>query len=65
MQRMKEEDQYVPNKIYALMVNVEDRMEETLCGHSEKLAIAFGVMNSANGRPIHVTKNIKIMWGLP
>jgi pentatricopeptide repeat protein len=61
MQRMKEEDQYIPNKRYALMVNVEDRMkEEALCGHSEKLAIAFGFMNSPNGRPIRVAKNLRV-----
>lgn len=61
MRRMKEEDQYVPNKRYTLMVNAEDRMKEAaLCGHSEKLAIAFGVMNSANGRPIRVAKNLRV-----
>lgn len=61
MERMKEEEKYNPNKRYALMVNAEDRMkEEVLCGHSEKLAIAFGVLNSANGRPIRVAKDLRV-----
>ncbi|KAJ1687553.1 hypothetical protein LUZ63_018943 [Rhynchospora breviuscula] len=61
MKRMKEEEQYVPNARYALMINADDRVkEEALCGHSEKLAIAFGILNSAYGRPIHVTKNLRI-----
>ncbi|KAJ4768004.1 Pentatricopeptide repeat-containing protein [Rhynchospora pubera] len=61
VKRMKEEEQYAPNARYALMINADDRLkEEALCGHSEKLAIAFGVLNSAYGRPIHVTKNLRI-----
>ncbi|KAM7480394.1 hypothetical protein LguiA_028607 [Lonicera macranthoides] len=31
---------------------------EILCGHSERLAIAFGLINTAPGTPISVTKNL-------
>lgn len=51
---------YAPKKRYALM-NVDDAAkEEALCGHSEKLAIAFGILNSSAGRPIRVCKNLRV-----
>ncbi|CAO2816340.1 unnamed protein product [Amaranthus hypochondriacus] len=32
--------------------------DEVFCGHSERLAIAFGLINTAPGTPIWVTKNL-------
>ncbi|GAB4842036.1 Pentatricopeptide repeat-containing protein At1g15510, chloroplastic [Ancistrocladus abbreviatus] len=32
--------------------------DEVFCGHSERLAIAFGLINTAPGMPIWVTKNL-------
>ncbi|KAK4361959.1 hypothetical protein RND71_017200 [Anisodus tanguticus] len=37
---------------------VEDSKAEIFCGHSERLAIAFGLINTAPGTPIWVTKNL-------
>lgn len=37
---------------------VESSKAEVLCGHSERLAIAFGLINTAPGMPILVTKNL-------
>ncbi|KAF8393283.1 hypothetical protein HHK36_021524 [Tetracentron sinense] len=37
---------------------VEDSKAEIFCGHSERLAIAFGLINTVPGMPIWVTKNL-------
>lgn len=37
---------------------VEASKAEVFCGHSERLAVAFGLMNSVPGMPIRVTKNL-------
>ncbi|KAJ1701797.1 hypothetical protein LUZ63_001576 [Rhynchospora breviuscula] len=34
--------------------------EQILCGHSEKLAIAFGLMSTIPGTTIRVTKNLRV-----
>nr|XP_043626137.1 pentatricopeptide repeat-containing protein At1g15510, chloroplastic [Erigeron canadensis] len=37
---------------------VDASKADILCGHSEKLAIGFGLINTAPGMPIRVTKNL-------
>ncbi|KAH7421644.1 hypothetical protein KP509_13G069100 [Ceratopteris richardii] len=37
-----------------------DMKEESLCGHSEKLAIAFGLINLPDGATIRVSKNLRM-----
>lgn len=39
---------------------LDSKMEEVeiICGHSERLAVAFGVINTVPGTPIRVTKNV-------
>ncbi|KAL5975659.1 Pentatricopeptide repeat-containing protein, chloroplastic [Asimina triloba] len=37
---------------------VKEWKEEIFCGHSERLAVAFGLINTAPGMPISVTKNL-------
>lgn len=37
---------------------VESSKADIFCGHSERLAIAFGLINTAPGMPIWVTKNL-------
>ncbi|KAF8413719.1 hypothetical protein HHK36_001711 [Tetracentron sinense] len=57
--RMKEEG-YLPKKKNAL-INVDDTEKEVvLCGHSEKLAMAFGILNLPPGKTIRVTKNLRV-----
>ncbi|KAF5727028.1 pentatricopeptide repeat-containing protein [Tripterygium wilfordii] len=34
--------------------------QEVLCGHSEKLAIVFGLLKAGDGVPIRVTKNLRV-----
>lgn len=57
--RMKEEG-YNPKMQYALINADEVEKEVALCGHSEKLAIAFGILNLPPGKTIRVTKNLRV-----
>ncbi|KAK1264606.1 Pentatricopeptide repeat-containing protein [Acorus gramineus] len=57
--RMKMEG-YVPNTSCVLHSVEEDEKEMLLCGHSEKLAIAFGVLNTPPGSTIQVVKNLRV-----
>jgi pentatricopeptide repeat protein len=51
---------YVPDTSFVLQdVDNEDR-EHILCGHSERLAIAFGLMNTCHGTPLRVIKNLRV-----
>ncbi|GMH15938.1 hypothetical protein Nepgr_017779 [Nepenthes gracilis] len=36
----------------------DDSKAEVFCGHSERLALAFGLINTAPGMPVWVTKNL-------
>jgi hypothetical protein len=56
---MKEEG-YFPKTRYAL-INADSLQKETaLCGHSEKLAMAFGILNLPPARTIRVSKNLRV-----
>ena len=56
---MKEEG-YFPKTRYAL-INADDMEKEVaLCGHSEKLAMAFGILSLPYGKTIRVTKNLRV-----
>eukprot|EP01018_Ginkgo_biloba_P018849 Gb_21580 [translate_table: standard] len=51
---------YVPNKNFVLHDVEEEVKEWMLCSHSEKLAIAFGLINTSTGTPIRIVKNLRI-----
>ncbi|XP_008796031.3 pentatricopeptide repeat-containing protein At2g03880, mitochondrial [Phoenix dactylifera] len=51
---------YVPNTDFVLHDLGQEQKEESLQYHSEKLAIAFGIMNSTMGKPIRIMKNLRI-----
>ncbi|CAL0325008.1 unnamed protein product [Lupinus luteus] len=57
--KMKNEG-YSPKMRYALFNADEKEKEVLLCGHSEKLAMAFGILNLPPGRTIRVTKNLRV-----
>ncbi|KAG4956730.1 hypothetical protein AAZX31_15G149000 [Glycine max] len=58
-QTMRKEG-YVPD-ISCVLHNVDDEEKETmLCGHSERLAIAFGLLNTPPGTTIRVAKNLRV-----
>ncbi|KAL9404348.1 hypothetical protein Peur_001320 [Populus x canadensis] len=51
---------YVPNMASVLHDVDEEEKEMIVRVHSEKLAVAFGVMNSVPGSTIHVIKNLRV-----
>ncbi|KAK7400169.1 hypothetical protein VNO78_11369 [Psophocarpus tetragonolobus] len=49
------------SKIRYAWINADDMKKEVLlCGHSEKLAMAFGVLNLPPGRTVRITKNLRV-----
>ncbi|KAK1413387.1 hypothetical protein QVD17_35159 [Tagetes erecta] len=38
----------------------EDEKRDILCGHSERLAIAFGLLNTKPGTPLQIMKNLRV-----
>lgn len=52
---------YVPNKSHMLqLVEEEDMQDQALYLHSEKLAIAFGLISISPSQPIRIVKNLRI-----
>ncbi|CAN8288594.1 unnamed protein product [Cochlearia groenlandica] len=51
---------YVPETKYVLHDIDEEAKEKALMHHSERLAIAFGLINTAKGTTIRVMKNLRI-----
>ncbi|XP_068644925.1 pentatricopeptide repeat-containing protein At2g41080 [Aristolochia californica] len=51
---------YVPDMTSVLHDMEEEEKEQTLVHHSEKLAIAFGLMTTPSGAPIRVMKNLRV-----
>ena len=51
---------YVPDLRFVLHDVDDEVKQEVLYGHSEKLAIVFGLLNSGEGMPIRITKNIRV-----
>ncbi|XP_073028360.1 pentatricopeptide repeat-containing protein At3g57430, chloroplastic [Primulina eburnea] len=58
-ERMKR-DGYVPDTSCVLHNIDEQEKEILLCGHSERLAIAFGLLNTPPGTTIRVAKNLRV-----
>ncbi|KAH9325011.1 hypothetical protein KI387_005189 [Taxus chinensis] len=50
---------YLPNTSLVLHDVSEEVKEQMLWSHSEKLAIAFALINSSPGTPIRITKNLR------
>ncbi|KAF8408559.1 hypothetical protein HHK36_004622 [Tetracentron sinense] len=51
---------YVPDTSFVLHDVSEEEKEYNLTTHSEKLAIAFGLLNTSPGTVLRVTKNLRI-----
>ncbi|GAA0184950.1 hypothetical protein LIER_32238 [Lithospermum erythrorhizon] len=51
---------YVPDTSLVLHELPDDEKLEILRGHSEKLAVSFGLLNSPNNVPIKVCKNLRV-----
>lgn len=57
--KMKKEG-YEPDTSCVLHNVDEEQKENLLCGHSERLAIAFGLLNTPPGATIRVAKNLRV-----
>ncbi|KAL5997480.1 hypothetical protein ACLOJK_008410 [Asimina triloba] len=53
---------YVPETKEVLLDLDEEDKETALSRHSERLAIAFGLINTAPGTPIRIVKNLRVCW---
>ncbi|KAF5181744.1 Pentatricopeptide repeat [Thalictrum thalictroides] len=51
---------YIPNTGFALYDLEEEEKESEVWYHSEKLAIAFGLISLPSGVPIRITKNLRV-----
>jgi len=51
---------YVPDTSFVLNDVDEEQKEHIIFHHSEKLAIAFGLMNTPPGVPIRIIKNLRV-----
>ncbi|EXB68664.1 hypothetical protein L484_024678 [Morus notabilis] len=51
---------YFPNFTFVLQDVEEQDKVHILCGHSEKLAVAFGLLNTPPGSSLRVIKNLRI-----
>eukprot|EP01018_Ginkgo_biloba_P023510 Gb_17379 [translate_table: standard] len=59
VEQMKEAG-YLPDTNFVLDDVEEEEKENILSGHSEKLAIVFGLLNTLPGTPIRITKNLRV-----
>ncbi|XP_015580630.2 putative pentatricopeptide repeat-containing protein At3g23330 [Ricinus communis] len=55
-----EQEGYVPDTTEVLHDVEEEQKKNLLYGHSERLAIAFGIISTPAGTTIRVTKNIRV-----
>ncbi|KAI8543784.1 hypothetical protein RHMOL_Rhmol08G0245400 [Rhododendron molle] len=55
---------YAPSTTGASRDAEEDDKESSISHHSEKLAIAFGLIRTSPGTIIRITKNVKSVYGL-
>lgn len=59
--KMEEEREGSYPKIRHALINANEMEKKVaVCGHSEQLAISFGILNSPPGKTIRVTKNSRI-----
>jgi len=49
----------VPSTKYVLHDVGEDDKKKLLCSHSERLAIAFGLLSALPNMPIRIAKNLR------
>lgn len=57
--RLKREG-HVPQTDLVLRAVSEAEKEDALCGHAEKLALAYGLMNTPDGTTLLVSKNLRM-----
>ncbi|XP_022139117.1 pentatricopeptide repeat-containing protein At3g12770 [Momordica charantia] len=50
---------YIPHMESVLHDLNHEEIEETLCNHSERLAVAYGIISTAPGTPLRITNNLR------
>ncbi|XVE98956.1 hypothetical protein REPUB_Repub03eG0154100 [Reevesia pubescens] len=60
LKKMIKEAGYIPDTSYALQDTDEEQKEHNLWNHSERLALAFGLINTPDGSTIRVFKNLRV-----
>ncbi|KAJ8647580.1 hypothetical protein MRB53_000603 [Persea americana] len=60
IERLMKLEGYVSNKMDVLLDIEEEEKEEVLARHSEKLAVAFGLISTSTGTVIHIVKNLRV-----
>ncbi|KVI01513.1 protein of unknown function DUF1771 [Cynara cardunculus var. scolymus] len=58
--KLIKEDGYIPDTDYVLLDVEEEEKERSLYYHSEKLAIAFGLISTPSSTTIRVIKNLRV-----
>lgn len=51
---------YIPDTNFVLHNVVEEQKEQYLLQHSEKIAVAFGLISTAKPKPIRIFKNLRV-----
>ncbi|KAG4968141.1 hypothetical protein JHK87_033792 [Glycine soja] len=51
---------YMPDTSYSLQDTDEEQKEHNLWNHSERIALAFGLINSSEGSPLRIFKNLRV-----
>ncbi|KAK7317377.1 hypothetical protein RJT34_01542 [Clitoria ternatea] len=60
LKKMIREAGYVPDTSYSLQDTDEEQKEHNLWNHSERIALAFGLINSTEGSPLRIFKNLRV-----
>ncbi|CAN1157882.1 Putative pentatricopeptide repeat-containing protein At5g09950 [Linum perenne] len=60
MKMMIRESGYVPDTSYSLQDTDEEQKEHNLWNHSERLALAFSLINTPEGSTVKVFKNLRV-----
>ncbi|KAH7282204.1 hypothetical protein KP509_35G018800 [Ceratopteris richardii] len=60
LQTCAKQEGHLPNVDNVLKLVSDNEKEGLLCEHAEKLAIAFGLLNTPEGSTIRVTKNLRM-----
>ncbi|CAM8917381.1 unnamed protein product [Rhodiola kirilowii] len=60
LRKMIKEAGYTPDTSFALHDTDDEQKEHNLWNHSERLALAFGLINSVEGSTIRIFKNLRV-----
>ncbi|XP_026418049.1 pentatricopeptide repeat-containing protein At3g03580 [Papaver somniferum] len=60
LSRLMVKEGYVADKKSVLHDVADDEKMDMLCGHSERLAIAFGLLNTKPGTKLQIMKNLRV-----